>query len=193
MIKTIWTFRTISLTFAAASFAFSAFPAQAQLGGMFRDAQRGAQAAEGCEKGSSGDTVRGVIGGLLSGAAGRTAQRAGLGQFVPLSEFTDQISKEIACKLDPEEQKQAAEATLVATRSIDGEGTGGPPVGQTAAWTSDTRSNVSGTSTVTARETSGDNTDCIMVTDIIIVEGEETRAEKRMCRPPGSARYSIVA
>ncbi|MFU7528182.1 hypothetical protein [Qipengyuania sp. ASV99] len=190
MIKTI---RTISLTSAAAAFAFSAFPAQAQLGGMFRDAQRGAQAAEGCEKGSSGDTARGVIGGLLSGAAGRTAQRAGLGQFVPLSEFTDQISKEIACKLDPEEQKQAADATLEATRSIDEDGTGGPPVGQTAAWTSDTRRNVSGTSTVTARDASSGDNDCITVTDVIIVEGEETRADKRMCRLAGSPRYTIVA
>lgn len=190
MTKTI---RTISLTLAAASLALSAIPVQAQIGGIFRDAQRGAEAAEGCEKGSTGNTARGVIGGLLSGAAGRTARRAGLGQFVPLSEFTDQISKEIACRLDPEEQKQAADATLEATRGVDGDGTIGPPVGQTSAWTSGTRSNVSGTSTVTARQTSDDNTDCIMVTDVIIVEGEETRAEKRMCRPPGSARYSIVA
>jgi hypothetical protein len=34
--------------------------------------------------------------------------------------------------------------------------------------------------------------DCITVTDIVIIEGEETRAEKRMCRAPGSARYSII-
>ncbi len=193
-----------SLSIAAAAMALSAIPAQAQFRGLFRDAQRGAESAEGCKEGSTGDTARGVIGGLLGGAAGRTARRAGLGQFVPVSEFTDQIPAAIACKLDEEEQKQAAEATLEATRSVasdsgdasgDGadEGITGPPVGQSASWTSQTRDDVSGTSTVTARETSSDYADCILVTDIIIVEGEETRAEKRMCRPPGSARYSIIA
>ncbi len=185
--------RTTSLCLAAAAMALSAIPAQAQFRGLFRDAQRGAQAAEGCEKGSTGDTARGVIGGLLGGAAGRTARSVGLGQFVPVSEFTDQLSAEIACKLDEQEQKQAADATLEATRSGDEDGTVGPPVGQTSSWTSETRDDVSGTSTVTAREASASSGDCIMVTDVIIVEGEETRAEKRMCRPPGSARYSIVA
>jgi surface antigen len=185
--------RTTVLAFGAGAMALSAIPAQAQFRGMFRDAQRGAQAAEGCEKGSTGDTARGVIGGLLGGAAGRTARRAGLGQFVPISEFTDQLSAEIACKLDEQEQKQAADATLEATRGAGEDGSEGPPVGQTSSWTSDSRDDVSGTSTVTAREASSGSDDCIMVTDVIIVEGEETRAEKRMCRPVGSARYSIVA
>ena len=197
MTKTI---RTASLSLAAAAMALAAIPAQAQFRGLFRDAQRGAESAEGCEEGSTGDTARGVIGGLLGGAAGRTARRAGLGQFVPVSQFTDQIPAAIACKLDEEEQKQAADATLEATRGVaaedgeDGEDSlMGPPVGQTASWTSESRDDVSGTSTVTAREASSGNTDCIMVTDVIIIEGEETRAEKRMCRPVGSARYSIVA
>ena len=62
---------------------------------------------------------------------------------------------------------------------------------------------VSGTSTVTARENpgrgrgigqgNGGGNDCITVTDVIIVEGEETRADKRMCRLAGSPRYTIVA
>lgn len=185
--------RSSVLVLGALAMTAAAIPAQAQFRGLFRDAQRGAQTAEGCEKGSTGDTARGVIGGLLGGVAGRTARSAGLGQFVPVSEFTDQLSAEIACKLDEQEQKQAADATLNATRSNTEDGiSAGPPVGQTASWTSETRDDVSGTSTVTAREPSSGSTDCIFVTDIIIVEGEETRAEKRMCRPPGSARYSIV-
>lgn len=185
--------RSFALALGALAMTAAAVPAQAQFRGMFRDAQRGAQAAEGCKEGSTGDTARGVLGGLLGGAAGRTARRAGLGQFIPVSEFTDQLSAEIACKLDEQEQKQAADATLEATRGGDEDGVAGPPVGQTASWTSETRDDVSGTSTVTAREASSDDADCIMVTDVIIVEGEETRAEKRMCRPQGSARYSIVA
>lgn len=185
--------RKISLSSAVLAMALTAIPAQAQFRGLFRDAQRGAETAEGCEDGSTGDTARGVIGGLLGGVAGRTARSAGLGSYVPVSEFTDQLSTEIACKLEPEEQKQAADATIEATRGGSEDETAGPPIGQTAAWSSDTRENVSGTSTVTAREASAGSADCIMVTDVIIVEGEETRAEKRMCRPPGSARYSIVA
>ena len=71
---------------------------------------------------------------------------------------------------------------------------GQPEVGQMAAWTSNTREDVSGTSTVTGRERPGnDGRDCITVTDVIIVDGEETRADKRMCRAPGAARYTIVA
>ncbi|MEP3422079.1 MAG: hypothetical protein ABJN35_10120 [Erythrobacter sp.] len=205
MMKSTKTLRNLSLSLAVGAMAFVAIPAQAQFRGLFRDAQRGAESAEGCEEGSTGDTARGVIGGLLGGAAGRTARRAGLGQFMPVSEFTNQIPAAIACKLDAEEQKQAADATLEATRSVTNEATGegdgsgddasftGPPIGQTASWTSESRDDVSGTSTVTAREPSDDATDCILVTDIIIVSGEETRAEKRMCRPPGSARYSIIA
>ena len=178
--------------------AASAIPAQAQFRGIMRDlsrdAQSGAQAAEGCEKGSSGDTARGVLGGILGGAAGRTARRAGLGSFVPVSQFTNTISAEIACQLDEDEQKQAADATIAATTMVDEEGKQAPPaVGRSAEWTSETRDGVSGTSTVTAREAATDGTDCIMVTDVVIVEGEETRAEKRMCRLAGSPRYTIVA
>lgn len=68
-----------------------------------------------------------------------------------------------------------------------------PEVGASASWTSATRENVSGTSTVTSRDGSSGDLDCITVTDVVIIEGEETRAEKRMCRAPGSARYSIIA
>ena len=186
--------RSFILGSAAAAMALSAIPAQAQFRGLLRDvardAQRGAQAAEGCE----GDTGRGVLGGILSGAAGRTARNAGLGTFVPVSEFTNTISAEIACKLDEDEQKQAADATNEATNSTDEEGNlVQPEVGRSAEWTSETREDVSGTSTVTAREELSDDSDCITVTDVIIVEGEETRAEKRMCRLAGSPRYTIVA
>jgi len=31
-----------------------------------------------------------------------------------------------------------------------------------------------------------------MATDVIIVNGEETRADKRMCRRPPAARYAIA-
>jgi hypothetical protein len=175
----------------ALALAAVSLPAQAQLGGLFNSTKRGAEKADNCGKGKKGDRGRGALGGLLGGAVGELARSAGVSSWVPVPEFSDQLSESIACRLDPEEQKQAAEATLSVTRT-DGEDAV-PEVGASASWTSGTRENVSGTSTVTSREASRGDLDCITVTDVVIIEGEETRAEKRMCRAPGSARYSIIA
>ena len=84
-------------------------------------------------------------------------------------------------------------------------------------WQSETRPNVTGTSTVTAVETPAnasrtstvvaaeapaealptaaapaETSPCLTVTDVIIVDGEETRAPKRMCRRPPTNRYMRV-
>jgi surface antigen len=180
---------------AACALLLTSLPAQAQLGGLLRG-RRAVEAAttEGCASGSSSSVGSRIMGSLLGGATRDAADRAGISTYVPVSEFTDQLSSEIACKLDPQEQAQAAEATLEATRGSGNDGTSAPRVGASSAWESNTRDDVSGTSTVTARQRGGgDGQDCITVTDVIIVRGEETRADKRMCRPPGSARYSIIA
>lgn len=144
--------------------------------------------SDGCPSGRSKTQGSSILGGLIGQGVGRAARSAGVSSYFPTAEVADTLTNAIACRLDPEEQKQAAEATLEATRGDEVD------VGQTAAWTSQTRENVSGTSTVTARNddaTSGMK--CITVTDVIIVNGEETTASKRMCRPPGSARYSLMA
>ena len=134
------------------------------------------------------------MGGILGDIGGRLARSAGLPVYVPVSDFTDQISSTIACKLDPEEQEQAAEATLNVTRGAGDDGTKKPEVGTSASWRSNTREDVSGPSTIVGRDEEVlEGADCITVSDVIIVSGEETRADKRMCRPPGSRRYSIVA
>src|SRR3546814_13473554 len=88
----------------------------------------------------------------------------------------------LACRLEPEEQKQAAEATEVAVR--------GEAVGSTANWTSETREGVSGSSTVIARNDESGERQCINVTDFIIVDGEEARASTRMCSEPVQTRYT---
>lgn len=181
----------LALMLGAGALAITAIPAQAQLGNLFNSGRRGAEKADSCGKGKKGDRGRGALGGLLGGAVDELARGAGLPSFVPIPEFSDQLSESIACRLDPQEQAQAAEATLSATRT-DSEGAR-PEVGASATWTSNTREEVRGTSTVTARENVSGERDCIMVTDVVIIEGEETRAEKRMCRAPGSARYSIIA
>jgi len=180
-----------ALITGAFAMAFAAIPAQAQLENIVRDGVRGAQSVEACEDGEKADTGRKVLGGILGGLARRTARKARLPSFTPVAEFSGELTTAIACKLDPEEQKQAAEATISATRGSEEQPR--PAVGSSASWQSESRNKVSGTSTVTGVEELSEDADCITVTDVVIVKGEETRAEKRMCRPPGSARYSIVA
>ncbi|MFN4019428.1 MAG: hypothetical protein ACK4IC_02805 [Erythrobacter sp.] len=181
----------IAMMSGTLALAAISIPAQAQLGGLFDSTRRGAEKADHCGKGKKGDRGLGALGGLLGGAVNEVTRSAGLPSFLPVPEFSDQLTTSIACRLEPEEQKQAAEATIEATRTDGAESL--PRVGASASWTSETRANVSGTSTVTGRDASRGDLDCITVTDVVIIEGEETRAEKRMCRAPGSARYSIIA
>ncbi len=83
--------------------------------------------------------------------------------------------------LNCDEQRQAAEATERAIAA---------PAGTAVSWTSESRPGVSGSSTVTAVETAAaDGSQCLTVTDVIIVDGTESRAPKRMCRVPPSTRY----
>lgn len=179
-----------------AALASLAAPAQAQFGSILsraRDATSAASATDACGGGRGRSNAGGrILGGIVSGMAGDAASRAGITQFVPVSEFTDQLSSSIACRLDPDEQKLAADATLEITRGTPADDKA--QIGATTSWTSETRDGVSGRSTVTGREeVAASGADCIVVSDVIIVSGEETRADKRMCRAPGSARYSIAA
>ena len=187
--------RTAGLAASVLATLALAAPAPAQFGGILGSRTRNAAtASDACGPDQQGRSNAGsrIMGSILGGMAGDAARRAGIPYFVPVDEFADQLSGAIACRLDPEEQKQAADATLEATRGSEGDGRA--EIGASAAWTSETRADVSGRSTVTARDESpADGLDCIVVTDVIIVQGEETRADKRMCRAPGSARYAIVA
>jgi surface antigen len=183
----------IAATIAAA--ALVASQASAQFGGFSipsipRSSSSSQKSADGCPKGKSKSAGSSILGGLIGQGVGRAASSAGIGSYFPSAEFADTLTNAIACRLDPEEQKQAAAATVEATRGED--------VGSSSSWTSNTRENVSGTSTITARndEVASNGTvgrQCITVTDVIIVNGEETTANKRMCRAPGSARYSLAA
>lgn len=196
-------FRSIPSCLAVAALMVPTAPATAQFGGLIpRDAQNvlnDAQATDACgtkKKSSAGSRV---LGGIMGRTARNAAGQAGISSWVPIADVTDQLTTSIACRLDPEEQKQAAHATLRATRSFEGDAGSAkpappPPIGSTAAWSSETRADVSGTSTVTGRDPAvADGLDCITVTDVVIIRGEETTASKRMCRPPGSRRYSLVA
>jgi surface antigen len=125
------------------------------------------------------------IGGMLGGMAGALGGRMGgvAGMVMNNLPVAEMLGEAIANLLDRCEQQKAAAATDEALR-------GG--VGTTVAWESETRPGVTGTSVVTAQEQETGGGDCMTVTDIVIVDGEETRAPKRMCRRPPSTRYVRV-
>lgn len=128
-----------------------------------------------------GRTIGGILGagaGMFGGAVGGVAGT--VTSLLPVGEI---LGEAIASMLDCREQQQAAGASEQAVR-------GG--VGTTTAWTSETRPGVTGSSVATGEERLADGTHCMTVTDIVIVDGEETRAPKRMCRAPGAARYARV-
>jgi predicted lipid-binding transport protein (Tim44 family) len=128
---------------------------------------------------SRGRSMGGMLGGLARGLGGSVGGVAGtVTSMLPVAEM---LGEAIAAMLDCHEQQQAATATETATR-------GG--VGTTSTWTSQTRPGVTGSSTVTAASAPAANgAQCLTVTDVVIVDGQETRAPKRMCRTPPSNRY----
>lgn len=166
-------------------------PAQAQFGSLLRKVTTPApkpseEGNGGCPKGKKGSSIgRNILGNVLNDAVGDAASRAGVYSYVPISEVSGTLTDAIACRLDPAEQVQAAAATEEVTR--------GEEVGATSNWTSATRPEVSGSSTVAARNDLADGTRCMNVTDIVIVEGEETRVSKKMCKESGASRYVLAA
>ena len=119
-----------------------------------------------------------VLGGLASTAIG--GHGGGLGYAFPVASM---LSDAIIDLLDCKEQKQAAAATDEAVR-------GG--VGSTASWESESRPGVKGSSTVSGEEKLANGGHCLTVTDVVIVDGEETTVPKRMCREPGKSGYARV-
>jgi hypothetical protein len=125
--------------------------------------------------------MRSLTQGLAGAGLGAVGVPSGIaGIPLPISSL---ITDAIAAKLNCKEQVQAATATNEATR-------GG--VGTSSAWTSDTRPGVSGTSTVVAQNNAPNGGSCMTVTDVVIVDGEETTVDKRMCRSPGGGNYVVA-
>ena len=136
------------------------------------------------EQGKCADTAekkakRSMFGSMLGGLAGGVLGRAGgvANSLVPVSSI---VADELLKLLDCKEQKQAADATNQAIR-------GG--VGTEVKWQSETRQNVSGSSKVTAEEQLADGGRCVTVTDVVIIDGEETTVPKKMCRGQGESGY----
>jgi hypothetical protein len=138
-----------------------------------------------CQDSAEKKAKRSMFGSVLGGLAGRLAPRAGVaGDVVAVtlpatSYLTDQLLK----LLDSKEQQQAAKATDQAVR-------GG--VGTEVSWKSESRANVSGSSKVTGEEQLADGSQCLTVSDVVIVDGEETTVPKKMCRAKGASGYVKV-
>ena len=133
-----------------------------------------------CDQGAK--KKRKALGGFLGSMAGSVLGN-GMGSVGGLLPTSQLLSEALIAVLDCKEQQQAAAATNEAVR-------GG--VGTTTTWTSETRPNVTGSSSVTAEEQLADGSHCMTVTDVVIVDGEETTAPKRMCRKPGTSGYARV-
>lgn len=124
-----------------------------------------------------------ILGGVLGGIASSTIGGTGVGSYIPFNIMSTMLTDAIACKLDKDEQKKAAKATEDAvTRGV----------GASESWQSTSREGVSGTSTVTAKTQLADGSTCMNVTDVIIVNGEETTVPKKMCRKPGATGYAVA-
>ena len=153
-------------------------------------AQAVSRTGEQCQTERNARRQRGrAIGGMLGGLAGNFGGRAGgvanaVTNFLPVGEL---LGEAIASMLDCDEQQKAAGATQEVVEQAERGG-----VGTTVNWESESRPGVRGSSTVTAVETASADGECMTVTDIVIVEGEETRAPKRMCRRPPNNRYVRV-
>jgi hypothetical protein len=127
---------------------------------------------------------RSLFGNIVGNIAGNLADRAGVGSVAGVSlPVGSLLSDAIINLLNCKEQQQAANATNEAIR-------GG--VGTESSWQSETRPNVHGSSKVTGQEQTANGGDCLTVTDVVIVDGEETTVPKKMCRSPGQSGYVKV-
>lgn len=126
----------------------------------------------------------GLLGGIFGSVVGSVAGLDDVGTLIAGAVGAVLVG-EIACKLSQDEQEKAAEATLAVVEQEE--------VGAVAKWESPTRGGVSGSSTVTALNTEPNGRKCLTITDVAIIDGEETRISKQMCRGAGQSKYAIMA
>jgi hypothetical protein len=138
-----------------------------------------------CQDTAEKKAKRSMFGGMLGSIGGSLLGRAGAAGSVVAAALpaASYLGDELLKMLDCKEQQQAAKATDQAIR-------GG--VGTEVSWKSETRPNVTGTSKVTGQEQMADGGNCLTVTDVVIVDGEETTVPKKMCRAKGASAYARV-
>jgi surface antigen len=99
------------------------------------------------------------------------------------------LSDAIMNMLDCDEQRKAADATQQLTQQAE---RGEVQVGSRVEWQSETRTGVTGAAVVTQVDAppAAGGQQCMTVTDVVIVDGEETTVPKQMCRTPPSTRWA---
>lgn len=142
-----------------------------------------------CEQTPARSARRGILGGLggaaVGGLLGSNRVTRTISNFLPAQTM---LTDALLNLLDCDEQQKAAKATEDVTTQAEARG-----AGTTVVWRSDSRPGVEGRSTVTAVDSAGaGGRRCMTVTDVVIIDGEETTMPKRMCRTPPSARYARV-
>lgn len=145
-----------------------------------KSAAKGKPGDKGCKTARKGGNL---VGGLIGGFGGRAAGLKNAGSLIA-SSFVGVLAGEIACQLNEKEQKKAAEATIAVTKE--------EKVGAVSAWQSPTREGVSGSSTVTAIAAQPNGRKCLTITDVVIVDGEETQVSKQMCRKSNGEGYTVL-
>lgn len=141
-----------------------------------------AQCADTAQKKARRSMLGGFLGSVAGSVLGQVGGTAGAVASAALPAAT-MLGSELLRILDCKEQQQAAKATDAALR-------GG--VGTEVKWNSESRANVSGRSTVTAEQKLADGSQCMTVTDVVIVDGEETVVPKKMCRARGASGFAKV-
>jgi hypothetical protein len=157
----------------------------AMLSGGPAIAQAETAAPQKCQDTAEKKAKRSMFGSMLGSIGGSFLGRAGAAGSVVAAALpaASYLGDELLKMLDCKEQQQAAKATDQAIR-------GG--VGTEVSWKSESRPNVTGKSTVTGKEQLADGGDCLTVTDVVIVDGEETTVPKKMCRAKGASAYAKV-
>ena len=126
-----------------------------------------------------------MLGGIAGGVLGRRRRRASRNRSLPVgSMLGDAIMP--ACSTAASRSRRPT-ATEQAVERASAAASAPPRPGRARPGP-----NVTGSSTVTAVEADAADGECMTVTDIVIVDGEETRAPKRMCRRPPNNRYVRV-
>ncbi len=157
-----------------------AAPLPQNLAQLATSAAKSAPCASGM--GASGNAVLGA--GVTTGAS-LAAKKAGIenAEVVGLV-IGALLTDKIACLLNPAEQTSAA----TATQSVVTQG-----VGAQAQWTSTSRPNVSGRSSVMSETKRADGALCRAVRDVVIISGEETTVTKTLCRAAGATGFTLAA
>lgn len=138
-----------------------------------------------CQQTPARSIRRSILGGIAGRVIGSNSVSRTVNSWVPAQTM---LTDAFLNLLDCDEQQKAAQATEQVTTQAEAQG-----VGSTVAWRSESRPSVSGSSTVTAVDTTGaDGRRCMTVSDVVIIDGEETAMPKRMCRTPPSTRYARV-